>query len=157
MDDFTLIGVCGLYCGACPHYRASFDEGKHLLEKARREGRKIEGYACKGCRSDTLYVNSSCKDCEIRACAGDRGILHCGLCERFPCSRLVEFRDDGHIHHLDIMEKLEDVKTKGPERWLKEKEKQWRCPECGGAYSWYETACFECGTELDAYGDKEIM
>jgi len=47
----VLLGVCGLYCGACYHYRASFTEGRYLLEEAARQGRSLEGFACKGCRS----------------------------------------------------------------------------------------------------------
>ena len=54
-DSLKLPGVCGLYCGACYHYRASFSDGRHLLKTAACQGRKIEGFTCNGCRSDKLY------------------------------------------------------------------------------------------------------
>ena len=41
-DERELLGVCGLYCGACDHYPAFLPEGRHLLEAARRQGRELE-------------------------------------------------------------------------------------------------------------------
>jgi hypothetical protein len=147
----VLLGVCGLYCGACYHYRASYPESKHLLEEAARQGRALEGFACQGCRSDALYVHPGCAQCEIRACAEDRGILHCGLCAEFPCDRLEAFRNDGRVHHLDAPANLEELKAKGVERWLAEQERRWTCG-CEKRFSWHETACSRCGASLDSYG-----
>ena len=28
MEEFTLIGACGLYCGSCSHYKVSQPEGE---------------------------------------------------------------------------------------------------------------------------------
>ncbi len=67
-DLKLLLGVCGLYCGACYHYRASFPEGKHLLKEAVPQGWKVDGFTCQGCRSDSLYVHPGCAQCKIRAC-----------------------------------------------------------------------------------------
>jgi hypothetical protein len=150
-DRSVLLGVCGLYCGACYHHRASFPESKHLLEEAARQGRALEGFACQGCRSDILYIHHGCARCEIRACADGRGVLHCDLCPEFPCARIGSFRDDGHIHHLDVLDNLAALKELGPDRWLAEQERRWTC-ECGAGFSWYETACRNCGRPLASYG-----
>ena len=146
-----LLAVCGLYCGACYHYRASFPESAHLLEEAARQGRELEGFTCQGCRSDILYIHPGCAQCEIRACADERVVLHCGLCSEFPCTRLEDFRLDGHIHHLDVLDNLASLKEKGPDRWLTEQEQRWTC-ECGTKFSWYETVCHNCGASLSSYG-----
>jgi hypothetical protein len=150
-DRSALLGVCGLYCGACYHYRASFSEGAHLLEEAARQGRAPEGFACQGCRSDILYIHPGCARCEIRACADGRGALHCGLCPEFPCARIEDFQNDGHIHHLDVLDNLAALMESGPDRWLAEQERRWTC-ECGGKFSWYETVCRNCGASLASYG-----
>ena len=150
-DRSELLAVCGLYCGACYHHRASFPEGAHLLEAAARRGRELEGFTCRGCRSDILYIHPGCARCDIRACADGRDLLHCGLCPEFPCARLEDFRIDGHIHHLDVLDNLASLKEKGPDRWLAEQERRWTC-ECGTKFSWYETVCRNCGASLASYG-----
>lgn len=143
--------MCGLYCGACYHHRASFPESKHLLEEAACQGRELEGFTCQGCRSDILYIHPGCAQCKIRACADERGVLHCGLCPGFPCARIEDFQVDGHIHHLDVLDNLASLKEKGPGRWLVEQERRWMC-ECGVKFSWYETVCHNCGAALASYG-----
>jgi hypothetical protein len=149
--DVKLLGVCGLYCGACYHYRASFPEGAHLVEEAARQGRARQGFSCQGCRSDRLYVHPGCALCEFRACAEEKGIVHCGLCAEYPCDRLRAFQSDGRPHHRDVLDNLESLRALGPERWLAEQERRWRCA-CGALFSWYETHCRRCGAALDSYG-----
>lgn len=153
MTESRLLGACGLYCGACYHYRASFPEGEHLLAEAHRQGRSTISFTCQGCRSDKLYIHQGCAQCEIRACADARGISHCGLCPDSPCERLRAFHSDGHVHHLDIFSQLEELKEKGPDRWLTEQAQRWRC-QCGASFSWYEETCQRCGTPLDSYEQR---
>jgi hypothetical protein len=151
VEGIRLLGVCGLYCGACYHYRASFPEGKHLLEEAAHQGRDLAGFTCQGCRSDVLYVHPGCAQCEIRACAEDKGLIHCGLCAEFPCERIEAFQSDGRVHHRDVLTQLEALKIKGPDQWLAEQSQRWKC-ECGASFSWYEEFCSNCGAPLASYG-----
>lgn len=153
MSNNTLLGVCGLYCGACNHYHASLERGKHLLDEAVLKGRKPEEFTCKGCRSEKLYIHPGCKNCKIRDCAKEKDIDHCGLCLEFPCSMLKDFQFDGHKHHIDIMDNLRDLKSKGCIEWLKEQERRWEC-SCGEKYSWYEGICVKCGSKLTSYAEN---
>ena len=146
-----LLGVCGLYCGACYHYRASFPEGKHLLTEAARQGKTLPGFTCQGCRADHRYLHSGCVHCQIRACADEHQVPHCGLCSEFPCNKITAFQNDGRVHHLDVLTQLEDLKEKGIDRWLAEQEQRWTC-SCGTPFSWYEEHCQHCGTVVDSYG-----
>jgi hypothetical protein len=147
----VLIAACGLYCGACYHYRASFYDSDRLFEDAARQGREPNGFTCQGCRSEILYIYPGCAQCEIRACADGKGILNCGLCMEFPCDRIEAFQDDGRVHHRDILIELADLREKGADKWLVEQAQRWRC-ECGESYSWYEQICCNCGKPLDSYG-----
>lgn len=148
-----LLGACGLYCGACYHYRASFYEFGRLSKEAARRGRDhdLEGFTCQGCRSDKLYIHPGCAQCEIRACADRKGILHCGLCKELPCDRIKAFQGDGRVHHRDILIELEALREKGADNWLKEQAIRWTC-ECGESYSWYEETCNNCGKPINSYG-----
>lgn len=150
-ESRALLGVCGLYCGACYHYRASLPEGVYLLAEAHHQGRVMEGFACRGCRSDHLYVHPGCAQCQIRACAEDRSNFHCGLCSEFPCHRIEAFQSDGRAHHRDVLSNLEELRVKGPDDWLTEQVQRWRCA-CGADFSWYEVVCHNCGAPLPSYG-----
>ncbi len=147
-----LLSACGLYCGACYHYRAAFPEGDHPLGAVRRRGRLTEGFTCRGCRSEQHYAHHGCAQCEIRACADARELVHCGACRDLPCERLRAFRDDGRIHHLDVLENLALLSDLGPDRWLTAEERRWQCTSCGTPFSWYESGCARCGAPVAGYG-----
>ncbi len=149
-DPTSLLAVCGLYCGACYHHRASFPDGQHLLRPEFRGSRPLEGFTCQGCRSAKLYIHPGCAECAIRDCADQKGITHCGECDEFPCARLIAFQTDGRAHHLPILEQLEDIKRKGITQWLVAQSARWTC-ECGQPFSWYETVCQKCGSLLDGF------
>ena len=150
-DPNMLLAACGLYCGACYHYRASFYESERLQREAARRGRAMQGFTCQGCRSDKLYIHPGCAHCEIRACTDGKGIVHCGLCTEFPCKRLKEFQSDGRRHHQDILIELKSLREMGAEKWLAEQAQRWQC-ECGERYSWYEETCYRCRKALASYG-----
>ena len=153
----VLLGACGLYCGACYHYQASFYDEDRLREAAARRGQKPEGFTCQGCRSGTLYIHPFCAHCEIRACAEEKGILHCGLCPDFPCEQLRAFQSDGRVHHRDVLVELVRLRERGPKAWLAAQGELWRC-SCGESFSWYEENCHACGEPLASYGaDPTIL
>jgi hypothetical protein len=149
--DSNLLAACGLYCGACYHYRASTYGRKRLFEEATRRGRSPEGFTCRGCRSNVRYIHDGCASCAIRACADRSGVAHCGLCAQFPCDRIKAFRGDGRVHHRDIFAELACLRDRGAEQWLSDQSQRWKC-ECGESYSWYETMCSRCGKPLPSYG-----
>ncbi|MGC9467595.1 MAG: DUF3795 domain-containing protein [Anaerolineae bacterium] len=150
-----LMGACGLYCGACYHYRAGRPQGRHLLSERARGGRPLTGYVCNGCRSERLYIHSGCQSCNIRACVDRRGLQHCGECEESPCDRLRSFQHDGRKHHLPVVEQLKAATELGMARWLKVQARRWQCASCGTPYSWYEETCPLCGSALASYGRDE--
>lgn len=151
-----LLGVCGLYCGACYHRLAGRPGGEHLLAEATRRSRPREGYTCDGCRSGRLYRHAGCAACALRACADACGLAHCGECGDAPCSALRAFWEDGRPHHADAARQLPRLVALGPARWLEEQRLRWTCA-CGAPYSWYETTCSRCGAPLDSFGPDPTL
>jgi hypothetical protein len=147
MEENKLLGVCGLYCGACNHYRAYLSDGRHLLEEAFDQGQEVE--PCQGCRSSLL--TKSCAHCSLRDCAADRNVLHCGMCSIYPCDQLKAFQHDGRLHHLPVLDNLESLKQQEPGSWLAGQAQRWQC-RCGSRFSWYEEHCRSCGASLASYG-----
>jgi hypothetical protein len=155
VPDRTRLAVCGLYCGACYHYRAGQPDGAHLLADEARGGRPLEGYICEGCWSGRLYAHANCATCELRACAEARGVLHCGECPELPCEALLQFQHDGRKHHIGVLATLREIASVGTDVWLQAQARRWSCPMCGAPFSWYERHCHACGAELLSYGVDE--
>lgn len=147
----VLLSACGLYCGACYHFRASFYPSDRLRLEAARRGKQPDGFTCQGCRSEKLYIHPGCAACAIRDCADGRGLPHCGLCADFPCERLRAFQCDGRVHHREVLVELIRLREKGIGTWLATQAERWRCA-CGESFSWYEETCRRCGEPLASYG-----
>jgi hypothetical protein len=94
MNKYEKLSLCGLYCGNCTNYK--------------------KNYNCMGCRNEKELVN----DCPTRACCIDRGLLHCGLCEDFPCSVLYDFYNDGTKLHELAYKNMLKIKEIGLDQWL---------------------------------------
>lgn len=94
------MAYCGLVCDRCPIYLASREENEDKQRNMRIEVArmcnelyqaqyKLEDVTdCDGCRADTGRLFTGCRKCEIRACAMNRKIEHCGQCGDYACDRL---------------------------------------------------------------------
>jgi len=142
--EFRYDAYCGLYCGACGVLIANERDKLEQLAKAWEvEPEKLE---CHGCKSETS--SSFCVSCNIRSCAESKEIDFCFQCEQFPCTRLVEFKNDKYTHHSIILRNLAFIRDKGVGEWLEEQRIRWSCPSCGERFSWYDEICKKCGRKL---------
>jgi hypothetical protein len=91
---------CGDYCGKCPNYPIP----------------------CAGC------IPSLLADCHFVKCGLEKRIEHCGLCDQFPCQKLIEFVPDDrpgcppgyHVENLRLRASL------GTDSWLESQRSRWR-------------------------------
>ena len=158
-DKTVLAGICGIFCGTCPHYLAPrLDDRARLEEMARDQGRGVEEEVCQGCLSDR--VADSCRDCAagFRDCAAQKGVTWCFQCGEFPCGRLRDFVPvhvvNGIVHHQRIIENLEFMRERGVEAWVDREDKAGRCPGCGQPVYWSALSCPHCGNGLERPGAK---
>lgn len=150
-SKLRLLGYCGLYCGACNHYRSSYPESNYLLEEGIKRGEDPNNFTCRGCRGEIEYLHPGCDVCSIKLCAEDEGLVHCGLCSAFPCKKIIGFQyDNRYMHHRAVVDNLKELKEKGPDLWLEEQGKKWTCT-CGMPFSWYEKNCSKCDSSLPTY------
>ncbi|RLE73066.1 MAG: DUF3795 domain-containing protein [Thermoprotei archaeon] len=142
--DKALAGVCGLYCGCCPIYRAYKDGYENFLKIiAATVG--VDKVACEGCRSEKCWR----ENCFFKECAYGRGLDFCFECPEYPCGRLLEF-SEMVSHRQVIFENAERIQEVGWEKWLKEEDVRWRCPYCGSRISYYNVKCPSCGGKLNS-------
>ena len=159
MEEFQYGSYCGLYCGACEIMKAYQKElassvqarWQDLPERFRKNIREAE-MVCLGCKTDTVF--EGCRGCSIRTCAKEKNVESCILCIDYPC-QLVKDRQDHMakartiLPHTRVMFKnLDVIREKGMDGWLKEREHDWKCPQCGTGFSWYQELCEKCGREL---------
>ena len=82
----------------------------------------------------------------MSACAAERGIDFCSECDAYPCDDLKEFQAV-MPHRIELWESLEQIKSIGYEKWLKEVRKDYTCPQCYVINSTYDLKCRKCGEE----------
>ena len=149
--EFRYDTYCGLYCGACKVITSlKEDRLPELAEKARM---KLEDLECYGCKSSNNAI--FCEPCKIMKCARQKGVEFCYECDDFPCSILLDFRNDEHPHHSVILKNLKDLSETSLEEWLQLQEARWRCPSCKTRFAWYDSVCEKCGGKLYNAEDEE--
>lgn len=142
--NYRYESYCGLYCGACEVLRANKENRVEAV--AKDWGMKPEDLICHGCKSELNC--SSCKDCEIKNCAREKGVEFCFDCADYPCKFLLDLQKDEGPHHAVILDNLDRIKESGRDKWLEEQKERWSCKACGSPTGWYDKTCRKCGAEV---------
>ena len=116
MSDRNLMGVCGIYCGACLPYRAYKDNDKKLIRYL-ENGLSMEQIRCEGCVSGD--VSLTCAQCKLRDCAKNKCLTFCFECNDMPCSMIVELTEKrskaDNLPHLTLCPaNLQSLNRNGP-------------------------------------------
>ena len=155
-----LVSPCGLYCGVCAIYIAhrennqKFKErlvnlykggvsGKGILPNC--ENLSIEDIKCRGCHSDEQFMH--CRQCEIRACTKKKGYTGCHQCDEFPCQYVEHF--SMAVGKKVILRAIPYRREFGTEKWIKDEEARYICPECGNKVFRGVVICNQCKVKLD--------
>jgi len=97
MNRTSIIAYCGLVCSNCEGYlatQANDEEWKDRLAVHARDayGQRdatAESVTCDGCSAGKRLC-AYCRQCEVRACAVDRGVINCGECESFENCQTIQ-------------------------------------------------------------------
>lgn len=111
-----LIAPCGMNCALCMAYVRD---------------RK----PCPGCHGEDAQKPFHCVNCSIRHCDGLQGMeaAHCGVCGKFPCSRLKQLdKRYREKYGMSMVDNLNQIKTEGMDAFLAGQITKWSCPSCGG-------------------------
>ena len=88
MKQYDFISFCGIDCRKCANYKQNMN--------------------CAGCRDEKELLS----DCPTRVCAMEKGFIHCGECDVFPCEELNSFYHDGNASHLQAFENIKSFLEK---------------------------------------------
>jgi hypothetical protein len=92
-----MIAHCGLICTDCEAYKATRTMDHAHAQRVADQWSKmfnlsvqVEHVWCDGCLVGGNKC-AHCGECEIRACAEERGVVNCGHCDDFGCDKLLAF------------------------------------------------------------------
>ena len=153
--DLGLVAVCGMYCGACPVYRAWVEQdAPRLAALAKTLHRDPESLMCTGCRAPSAFCLTT--DCEVKRCAESRELFFCGECDEFPCEKIARVETRGG-QCASIEENAARLRDVGWHAWLREQDARWRCPECRAKVGFEDPKCNSCGLRLEPSASKKIL
>ena len=131
MDERTLMGACGLYCGLCPRYQSKAPS------------------RCPGCPLADMHSYCSV----YRCCVTKHEFLTCAECSEYPCGKLlrtlgVEKGLDSFVSHKPALPNLDEIVSDGLDSFLQEQRKRRLLAEhlianynAGRSMTLYCTAC----------------
>lgn len=126
---------CGIYCTACALHLTGGKDGKK----------------CKGCTHPSK--ESTCK---VFACAKDKRVSNCGLCERFDSCEILKKHHEKPLYRQVARRTCERIKQNGVEAVAAEQKVRWTCKACGKLFPWNTTGtCPHCGKPVEALSEKE--
>ena len=152
MVDRSLVGKCGLYCGACGIYRAYKDGGEYRQRLADFFKCPPEKVRCEGCQ----VLTAACwgNECKMVQCLNAKGLQFCYECsdfERHTCEKFEEFSKDYlKDDNVDLRDNLARIKAGDVDEWLRESEEKFRCIHCGKPLPTgsVRKKCYHCGKDL---------
>jgi predicted RNA-binding Zn-ribbon protein involved in translation (DUF1610 family) len=148
------LSPCGLYCGVCGVYFATRDNNPKFLEKLLDfyqtampglENLTINDLECGGCLSDN--ISFFCQVCSIKDCNKKKGYSGCHECDDFPCQFIEDFPVP--VGKKVILRSVPHRKKCGTERWVKDEEARYLCPDCGQNVFRGAKRCNKCKVEVN--------
>lgn len=151
---------CGLYCGVCAIYIANHNQNQKFKERLASlykggvpgKGRLpnaqnlcAEDIRCCGCLSDDRFMH--CRQCDIRDCTQAKGIAGCHQCNEFPCQHIEKF--PMAVGKKVILRAVPYRRKFGTEKWIRDEESRYFCPQCGNTVFRGVVACNACKAKLD--------
>ena len=149
MASMDLVGRCGIYCGACPVYRAKRGDGEALEFIVKAWKTPPNRRTCDGCQN--LGLESHGVDCPRRRCMDEKGYAYCSECPECVYGRCAKWGQmDRYFRKLGVslLGDVRRVKSGEAEAWQQEQAERWRCQYCGSPVFWEEKSCPGCGKPL---------
>ena len=122
----SLFAPCGMNCLVCY---------KHCYHKK----------PCAGCLNCDKGKPEHCRECKIKDCVAEQGILYCYQCRTFPCARIKSLEKSYRgRYRTSLMENSRAVKEIGLAAFMRSQKERYTCPACGGVISLHDAECSEC-------------
>ena len=131
-DSYTeeLIAPCGMNCRICIGYFGYTVSGKR---------RKMKCIGCRPRDKSCAFLKKYCKKLTKKE------VEYCYECSDFPCFHLEKLDTMYQKrYNMSMIENLKYIRDFGMEKFLKQQEKRYKCPECGGVICVHNGICYSC-------------
>jgi len=129
------IAYCGICCAAC-----------ELHLKGNKDGKK-----CKGCTHPSMESK-----CAVFACAKEKKVANCGLCESFETCEKLQKHHEKPLYRQVARRTCAQVKKDGLEVAAAAQKTRWTCKSCGKLFPWNtKGTCPHCGKDVEAMSEKD--
>jgi len=148
----NFLAPCGLYCGVCAVHYATRDNNQKFKDRLVGVYKKklpgaddlsTDDIHCEGCLSDKPF--GFCKECAIRDCTRSKGYDGCHKCDDFPCQFVQDFPMP--VGKKVILRAIPCWREHGTEKWVRDEESRYTCPDCGSRLFRGAKRCNKCGLE----------
>lgn len=150
----NLLAPCGLYCGVCAILYATREDNQKFKERlvgvykgklAGSENLMAEDIQCEGCLSEKPF--RYCRVCNIKECTRSKGYVGCHECGDFPCEFIENFSIA--VGKKVIARAVPYWREVGTEKYVRDEEARYQCPECGHRLFRGAQRCNKCKTSVD--------
>lgn len=144
INNDTLLGYCGLFCGNCPNYQKTMATVPVNFKK------NNFSKPCLGCNNELNIKTVHCSNCAIMECNKKKNIRICYECTDFPCEMMNNFINDSRYpYHKDVENNMKLLKEKGLNEWVVHQEDKYTCSRCKRVLNFFQTECGHCGTGIE--------
>lgn len=88
----TIFSKCGMRCDLCLIYRPNVEKNDRRKEICSVFAKIYQGFnpdpktlICDGCSCDKENPTLLDPNCKTRKCVIEKGLQHCGYCDKYPC------------------------------------------------------------------------
>jgi len=133
--DFA-VAFCGIYCAACD---------LHLNGK--KDGKK-----CKGCTHPSMESK-----CAVFACAKEKKIANCGLCDSFESCEKLQKHHEKPLYRQAARRTCAEIRKQGLAPVSAALKTRWTCKACDKLFPWNNTTatCPHCGKAVESLSEKD--
>ena len=90
--EMPIYSRCGMRCDQCLIYRPNVEKEDRRKEICTVYSKIYPGYnpdsatiICDGCLCEKEDIVLLAPECKARQCVNEKGIKHCGYCDKYPC------------------------------------------------------------------------
>jgi len=121
-----MFAPCGMNCMVCY---------KHCNSKK----------PCAGCVKGDEGKPEHCRNCRIKDCVKNKGLIYCYQCYDFPCKLIKNLEKSYNLrYNASLIKNSLYVKEQGITLFMVQQIKQYTCSQCGGIISLHDAKCSEC-------------